>query len=199
VNHIDQEAELYALGMLDDDERARIDDHAATCAECAARLGRAEAAVAALADAANAVPRRRSAPWGAIAAAFALAAGGLLWQNFTLRGALAADGTVLATLVNSHFDHMQFRAPGGAALGAKTIYERHGAWYEILADGMPDWHVTLIAPDGSRRAAAGSFERRGAASVLLFAPVTPVRTIELDDSAGNVVAVVTPVLEAPNR
>jgi hypothetical protein len=199
VNHIDQEAELYALGMLDDDERARIDDHAATCAECAARLGRAEAAVAALADAANATPRRRSAPWAAIAAAFALAAGGLVWQNVVLRGALAADGTVLATLVNSHFDHMQFQAPGGAPLGAKAIYERHGAWYEILADGTPDWRVTLIAPDGVRRPAAGAFERRGTASVLLIAPASPVRTIELDDPAGKVVAVVRPVLSPPGR
>jgi hypothetical protein len=199
VNHLDQEAELYALGMLDDDERARVDEHAATCAECAARLGRAEAAMAALVDAANAAPRRRSAPWAAIAAAFALVAGGLVWQNVALRGALAADGTVLATLVNSHFDHAQFISPGGMALGAKAIYERHGAWYEVLADGTPDWRVTLVAADGSRHPAPGTFERRGAASVLLLAPAAPVRAIELDDAAGNVVAVVRPVLSPPDK
>ncbi len=199
MNHIDQEAELYALGMLDDDERARVDEHAASCPECAARLGRAEAAVAALVDAANAAPRRRSAPWAAVAAAFALAAGGLLWQNLGLRGALADDGTVLATLVNSHFDHMQFQSPGGAPLGAKAIYERHGAWFEILADGTPDWRVTLVAPDGSRRPVAGAFSRRGTASVLLIAPAPPLRSIELDDAAGNVVAALTPVLSPPGR
>ena len=44
MNHIDHEAELYALGMLDDDERARIDEHLLTCIPCTVRVGEAEAA-----------------------------------------------------------------------------------------------------------------------------------------------------------
>jgi hypothetical protein len=50
MNHIDQEAELYALGMLDDAERMRIDDHLAGCVPCTAHVGKAEAAVAGLID-----------------------------------------------------------------------------------------------------------------------------------------------------
>lgn len=196
MNHIDQEAELYALGMLDDDERARVDEHLRDCIPCTVRVGEAEAAVAALIDTTQERGRQpRTARWPlAVAAAFALAALGLAGQNVMLRGALGADGTVLATMVNSHFDHAQFQAPGGAALPAKAIYERHGKWYEILADGTPDWHVVFVRPDGTRDPAAAGFARRGAASLVYLAPATPVRTIELEDAAGHVIGSVRPTL-----
>jgi hypothetical protein len=196
MNHIDQEAELYALGMLDDEERARIDAHLATCAPCTVRIGRAEDAVAALVDATQQrKPERRTAWWPiAVAAAFALTSVGLLGQNVVMRGALASDGSLLATMVDSHFDHTQFAAPGGAPLAAKAIYERHGKWYEILADGTPAWHVVFVRPDGSREAATSAFARRGAASVVYVAAPGTVRSIDLEDSAGRVVGSVRPVL-----
>src|SRR5665213_3669815 len=99
MNHIDQEAELYALGMLEDEERARVDEHLLTCEPCTVLVGGAEAAVAALVDATQQrQPERRTAWWPVgIAAAFAIAAAGLLGQNVILHGALANDGTVLAT------------------------------------------------------------------------------------------------------
>ena len=153
MNHIDHEADLYALGMLDDDERARIDEHLLTCEPCTVLVGNAEATVAALIDTTQ---ERRSAPrrawWPvAVAAAFALSTLGLLGESIVLHGALNDDGALLATLVNSHFDHTQFQAGGGRDIPAKAIYERHGRWYEILADGTPAWHVVLVRPDGTRR------------------------------------------------
>ncbi len=198
MNHIDQEAELYALGMLDDDERARIDEHLLTCEPCTVRVGHAEATVAALIDSTQVRrPKRNTAWWPtAIAAAFAVAATGLLGQNVILRGALAGDGTALAMMVDSHFDHTQFQAPGGAAIPAKAIYERHGKWYEILAVGTPAWHVVFVRPDGTRDPAGAEFARRGSASIVTLAPLTPVKSIDLEDASGHVVGSVHPVVQS---
>jgi hypothetical protein len=162
------------------------------------RVGEAEAAVAALIDATQQRrPERRTAWWpAAVAAAFAVAATGLLGQNIVLRGALASDGAVLATMVNSHFEHAQFQGPGGAELPAKAIYERHGKWYEILADGTPAWHVVFVRPDGTRDPAGAEFARRGAASIVYLAPSTPVKSIDLEDAAGHVVGSVRPAVQA---
>ena len=78
-------------------------------------------------------------------------------------------------MVDSHFVHAQFQAPGGAELPAKAIYERHGKWYEIVADGTPAWRVVFVRPDGTRDPAGSDFARRGAASIVFLAPSTPVR------------------------
>lgn len=195
MSHIDHEAELYALGMLDEAERDRIDAHIATCDACVRKIGAAEAAVAGLADVSLRAPQHRLPRWPlALAACFALAALGLAGGVFHLQGELDRDGTILATMVDSHFEHMQFTTPRGAPLGAKAIYERHGAWYEILADGTPPWHVVLVQPDGTRDLEAAGFARRGASSVMLVRPAAPVQSIELDDSGGHIVGSLRPVL-----
>jgi hypothetical protein len=198
MNHIDHEAELYALGMLDDDERARIDEHLLTCEPCTVLVGNAEAAVAALIDTTQERrPKQRRAWWPiAVAAAFAISALGLLGQNLVLHGELSGDGALLATMVNSHFDHAQFQAAGGREILAKAIYERHGKWYEILADGTPAWHVVFVRPDGTRDPAAAEFAHRGAASIVYLHPSTPVRSIELQDTDGHVVGSMKPVFQA---
>ena len=51
MNHITEEADLYALGLLEADERAEIDDHVSICDPCARRLARAEATVTTMVDA----------------------------------------------------------------------------------------------------------------------------------------------------
>jgi hypothetical protein len=122
--------------------------------------------------------------------------GRLLGQDVVMRGALSTDGTLLATMVDSHFDHAQFQGPGGAELRPKAIYERHGKWYEILADGTPAWHVVFVRPDGTRDPAGVDFARHGSASIVYFAPSTPVHAIDLGDSAGRVVGTVRPTLQA---
>jgi hypothetical protein len=201
MNHIDQEAELYALGMLDDDERERVDEHLAACEPCTVLVGTAEAAVAALVDTTQErKPQARTTWWPvAVAAAFALTAMGLLGQNVVMRGALSSDGAVLATMINSHFDHAQFQAPGGAEIGAKAIYERHGKWFEVLADGTPAWHVVLVRPDGTRETAQEDFAPRGAASIVYLPQSLPVKTIELEDAGGHIVGSVHPVVQAEHE
>ena len=195
--HIDHEAELYALGMLDEPERARIDDHIATCDPCLKKIGAAESAVTELVDVTQHAPqeRARTPRWPfAVAAAFALTSLGLLGQTFVLHGALDKDGALLATMVNSHFNHEQFASPAGAPVAAKAIYERHGKWYQILADGTPAWHVVFVQPDGTRNPAPERFGRRDKASILISSPATPVRTIELDDADNHVVGIVKPTI-----
>ena len=197
MKHIDRDAELYALGMLDDAERERVDAHLTTCVDCTRRVGAAEAVLTALIDVTRHAPQRRAPRWPiAVAAAFALATLGLIAQSFLMHGEIDRDGAILSTLVNSHFDHAQFQTPQGAPLGAKAIYERHGKWYAILADGTPSWRVVFVQPDGMRNVEPAHFARRGASSVMLVSPSTPVRTIELDDTGGHIVGTVQPALAA---
>src|SRR5258708_1018781 len=44
-DHIEESAELYALGTLDAAERKRVDEHVRICETCAARIGDAEATI----------------------------------------------------------------------------------------------------------------------------------------------------------
>jgi len=50
TEHIDEMAELYALGSLEDLERARVERHVETCEACAVRLDEASIVVADLAQ-----------------------------------------------------------------------------------------------------------------------------------------------------
>ena len=197
MNHIAEDAELYALGLLEPHERERVDDHVSNCADCMQRLGEAERAVAALVDAATSPAVQRSRRW----ASFALTGGlglGLAASLIAAIGfhrALDADGTVLAWFATSHFAHVQFQTPTGKTLDAKVVYERHGHWYAIIAGGTPSWHAVVIAPDGTRRVLMQTFAPRGTASVLPIPDPPPMRTIELDDANGNIVGTVHPPLE----
>jgi hypothetical protein len=193
MHHIDQEAELYALSLLDDSERMCLDDHLTECAPCTMLVGNAEGAVAMLIDSTQRRRPQQRTAWWPIAAAFAVTAAGLLGQNAVMRGALGTDGTLLATMVDSHFVHAQFQGPNGVELPAKAIYERHGRWYEILADGTPAWHVVFVRPDGTRDSSAVGFARRGSASIVYLVPSGPVRAIDLEDVAGHVVGTVRPL------
>jgi hypothetical protein len=51
ARHVDDLAELFALGMLERDEAEFVTNHAATCGRCSLQLGLAEAAVVALVEA----------------------------------------------------------------------------------------------------------------------------------------------------
>ena len=197
MDHFDEELELYALGMLEPPERDRVDEHARTCDACAERLGRAESAVAALAGGSQRRAVRRLPAWpAAIAAAFALTSAVLFGQNLALRGAVNSDGHVLDALVLSHFVHVPFTATTEMPVAAKVIYEQHGHWYQIIAERPADWQVAVTGADGSVRHIAGRPETRGTASYLSVSGVGPVRTIELEDAAGQPFARARPLLTA---
>jgi hypothetical protein len=218
MNHITEEAELYALGLLEPEERARVDEHVAVCDPCIRRLTRAEATVLSMLEAtgpdeaappalaeriagihppsrvARAATRRFG--WAsALAAAFAISTGVLTQQHLALVSAVRADGDTLDALVHSHFAHAQFAAPGGAPIDAKVLYERHGSWYEVIASpGSTAWSVTVQRSGASDLVMANQFVARGNAVYMRFSNPGVVSKLELRDANKQVLGFVKPLL-----
>lgn len=161
MKHIDELAELYALGALSDEDRALVEAHLAQCASCSARVGASEAVIASLVDAgvrAEPAPpelaahimrsaTRRPAravfaslrPLLGLAAALVLALGLSLLhvsrQNHDLRAGLDADEHAFAMLTHSHFRHAEFSKATAGAPAAKVLYARDGSWFYVVMDG----------------------------------------------------------------
>jgi len=216
MNHITEEADLYALGLLEADERAEIDDHVSICDPCARRLARAEATVTTMVDATIALesappaldariarfesrprsahpPARRFGWATAVAAAFAISTGILTQQHLALVSAVRTDGNALDALVHSHFVHAQFIAPGGAPIDAKVLYERHGMWYEIVASpGSTAWSVTVQRRGAADVVMSNRFVARGDAVFMRFSDPGAVTALELRDGGGHILGVVKP-------
>ena len=202
--HLDDDAELYALGLLDADERDRVDAHVLVCDACAARLARAESTMAALVDGTLAGggaetvrgPRRVSpfAWMSAAAAAFVIATAGLTQQNLALRADVRDDGAMLAAMVNGHFAHAQFVAPGGTPIAAKVVYEQHGRWYRVLAAGADTrWRVAVVRPGAAPVVAPQRFSVRGEVAELGL-PGGTMRELRLIDPSGAVAGIVRPAV-----
>jgi hypothetical protein len=156
--HLDELAELYALGSLEHDERARVQRHVLGCAECRVRVESAEQAVAALAQA-QAKPlreppavlrkrlersigtrgSRRPVAWRPFAAAFAAAIVLALiptWVAVDRNTALIAmrqDERALARLASAgtQIEHAQFMS-AGRPMNAKVLYGPRGDWYYVV-------------------------------------------------------------------
>lgn len=190
--HIPDLAEAYALGLLDDSERAGIDAHVATCDACLRLIGQAEETVAALA---SALPSHRpsaaltgrlsaslAAPAGrdrprfapahlrafaplATAAVLALALGGSLVQNGQLRGELAQEDHAREHVVHGHFLHVSMTPAHGQSLVAKVLYARDGSWIYVLADRPPNGTHVVAVIDGVERD-LGMLTREGAVASL---------------------------------
>ena len=182
--HIDENAELYALGTLSDAERTAVDAHVATCASCARRVGEAEETVAALSARQTAVPgqldRRvrasfvsRSLPrsfYSLVAAALILGLlpSALLWQRD--RDLNAMDATrqqAAAAMVHSHFLHAPFTSMAPGAPAAKAIFARTGAWLYVIATTNQDY--TVAVNDGGRRLDLGVLKGSGTERELFVA------------------------------
>lgn len=213
--HLDDDAELYALGMLENEDRARIEAHLRDCDMCLQRVGRAEATVAAMTESLAAMPAgtvanlpraRRFAlqpvlrQWGALAAALLLAVstGVLGVQNASLQSAERGRSLVLGAMVRSHFAHAQFATASGTPVDAKVVYERHGRWYSVLAvDPQPGVQVALLRKDGTRILMRPLSQRDGVCSLMLRAPGDVARFV-LVDARGAAIASARPVLAAPD-
>ena len=195
IEHLGDEAELYALGLLDDEQRRRVDDHLRGCDACAARVGAAEHAVTALVERSHQRPARRRVPWVlAAAAALIVSLGTLAQQEFTLRGALAGDGQLVDAMVVGHFAHVPFSAPSGGAIPAKVVYDSHGQWFAVIAQCPVEWRLTVIEPGGARHPLAQRPVRRGDSMLLFARAAIPVGVLELDDTAGHVLGRAQPNL-----
>lgn len=204
--HIGELAELYAIGALDDAERAGVDAHAQSCVECAKRLGEAESLIAETiverepppqldARVRKAFVARTATPprWGAlVAAAFVIGLlPGLLFAALYRPAApFQADrDRAIAAMVNSHFSHAPFIAVSPDAPKAKVLYARTARWRFIVAQTTHAY--TVEAQDASGTAVLGTLHVSGNAAEL-FVPSTSARKFVLLDGARPVAQVQIP-------
>jgi hypothetical protein len=203
--HIDELAELYALGALNEAERESVDAHAMTCEACAARLGEAEAAVASLIEPrapSKALDRRihasfvvRETNWRrvflAAAAAFVL---GLLpalgvWLTHAPGGGFERDReAATVALVSSHFTHAPFAPLVPGAPKAKIIYARTQPWIYVVAETNRSLEVRALT-DGSS-VSLGTLRVQGNTGELYLPHPPPASRYELLDG-GRVVGTAT--------
>jgi|GEM_PF-3538236 len=158
MTHIGENAELYALGALDDKERMQVEHHAGSCKPCMNLLSNAERIVAdielelpALAPpphlelrlirsarvgnkrVSNLPLRYRSAVAALIVLGIISTIMGLrLWKT---DGQLRQNDTILAAMSSSDFGHLTFRSRGAGTIG-KAICEKHGNWIYLVVTRM---------------------------------------------------------------
>jgi len=205
VTHLGDEAELYALGLLDDAEREAVDAHVATCEGCARRVGDAEDVAATLAASipasepparlgrrfsARAQSRTQTFDWRiaalSAAAAILLAFSALSWQRTTsVQGRLATMQIATQAMLRSHFTHVPMTLEPGAATSAKVIYDPKGTWIYVVALDPAD-RFDVVARSASGERDLGALSPSGETSVL-FAPQTErVESVELRRGASTV-------------
>lgn len=157
--HIEELAELYALGALDADEYDLVQAHIRTCPDCALRVQAAEDAVTALAQTlppkspSRALDLRFEPPsrpgirftsfTSGLAAGIVLAL--LVWLPgyFAAQNRAHATDVALSALVQSHFGHVPFVKVQPDAPAAKLIYGRKREWLYVVVHGDAALHVGL--------------------------------------------------------
>lgn len=206
TQHIDELAELYALGVLDEDERARVDAHALGCDVCAGRLGEAERTIALMEQSAPvpaSLDRRISGvfarqprfrfPSALVAAAFVVGLLPSLWFWNTARDAQTFNGDrqqAVQALVSSHFSHAPFTPVAADAPKAKLIYARTGAWLFAVAE--TGHALSLRAQTANGTVPVGTLHPAGQVSELFVSQAPRARTFELWDGDREVGRVTIP-------
>lgn len=189
--HVDELAELYALGSLEDLDRARVERHTASCAACAARLSEAEDSVAHIAElqTLHAPPARLKArlhaslapgsvrhAWvrtvpAAIAAAIVLA---LIptWVAVDRTRTVAVmrqDEQALAKIASAPFARAQFMSAHNRPMDAKVLYGMRGDWYYVVVmHPKPGMQVAYV--HGGKMEMLGTVAAHGASGTL-YLPV----------------------------
>jgi anti-sigma factor RsiW len=142
--HIGDDAALYALGILEPDERRAVEEHLATCEACRRLFAQAEADVTAIAAAQpQHVPRRapRLSPqqpvWNARALAFAAAivvalvpSGYLLRENLAMHDAMQQNSAAISRVMST-----PHRTTAFAGADAHVMYGKDGSWYVVIVRG----------------------------------------------------------------
>jgi hypothetical protein len=173
VNHLDDDAELYALGLTDRERDAEIEAHLAACGACRTRVVAAESAAASLAAAlppmAAAAPRR--AWWATVATAAAVVfAATAAFEGTTARTAstqLARTDAALGAIAASHFGHTTLTAESGVV--AKALYARDGSWIYVVTENAPRGaHVVLR--EGAATRDLGALDAGTPATLFARAP-----------------------------
>lgn len=203
--HLGDDAELYALGALDDDEIAAAERHLAVCDACAAQVARARDVVAALAAPLRAypppaigfpppaavAPARAARPgWdrrlAALAAVAVLGLGIAGWQDVVLTRQRASADLALAAIVHGHFSHAGFTPGAAGAPAAKVLYARDGAWLYLVVD-RPEAGLRLLAEaPGAAPRLLGVTRASGAVATLYVERPGRVGRLVLEDARGTV-------------
>lgn len=198
MNHLDDDAEAYALGLLGREREAGIEAHLAACAECRARVAAAESAAAALSAALPPLPHPRAGSrvarrFAAAAAAAAVVLGATTaYEANAARAAsaqLARNDAALLALASSHFNHVSLDASPGVV--AKAIYARDGAWYYVIVSNAPSGARVRVAPAGGGPSRDLGALAAGTPATLFARGVGRVARIEVD-AAGAALAHGTP-------
>jgi hypothetical protein len=155
MNHLDDDAELYALGMTEPARTAEIEAHLAECADCRARVIAAEAAAASLAATLPPAPvaRSRRSWWPGLATAAAIVLAAVAAdQGYAAHASaaqLARTDAALGAIASSHFGHTTMTSDPGVV--AKALYARDGAWCYVLVSGAPRGAHVVMRRDGAPR------------------------------------------------
>ena len=159
MNHLDDDAELYALGLTGRERDAEIEAHLAQCETCRERVVAAEAAAASLAATLPPMPAATSRRtwWPALATAAALVCGVTAgYEGITAHAAssqLARTDGALVAIAGSHFGHTTLTSDPGTV--AKALYARDGAWCYVLVSGAPRGaHVVMHQGSAAREMGA---------------------------------------------
>jgi hypothetical protein len=205
IEHLGEDAELYPLGILDDDAARNVELHIALCSACAQRVAEAQAVAASLAAAlplatpspalerrlrestrsrSSAKPRATLFPF-ALAAAFALAFLGLGWQALVLRDRLQGDDVALVTMVHSHFNHVSMAPESANPVAAKILYARDGSWIYIIAD-KPGGTLHAIGHAVAATTDLGLLTSTGQTATLLVHPRERIVSITLQRAGTDV-------------
>jgi anti-sigma factor RsiW len=183
--HIEDLAELYALGALDDGQRAAIEAHLETCPACARLVGSAERDVALIAsmETRREPPRElnerivriiapRRAAWplvAALAAAFVLGllpALYLFTENRALHDAMLAQGAAMQRLAAAPHRMANFR-PAQAGPAAEVVYGTDGSWYLVVVHGAAKTLGVAWMHDGERTMLGRAIPRGNLAMLYL--------------------------------
>ncbi|HEY0396582.1 MAG TPA: zf-HC2 domain-containing protein [Candidatus Elarobacter sp.] len=176
MNHLEDDAELYALGLTERERGAEIEAHLAECDACRRRVAAAEDAAASLAAALPpmpaAVPRRAWWAPAAVAAAVVFAST-TAWASFAAQsasGRLASTDVALSAIASSHFGHTTLISDPGVT--AKALYARDGAWCYVVATGAPPGaHVVMHR--GATARDAGALQPGAPATLFVRDPGRP--------------------------
>jgi hypothetical protein len=199
-DHLEDDAELYAIGALGAEDAARAERHLASCVACASRVSQAQfvsvslaaslpstrpssglarrIADSAAASKREALPARRDLRLLATAAAFALALIGFAVTTFALKDRVATDDLAIATLVHGHFKHVTLESLGSPALDAKVLYAVDGSWVYVIAY-RPNGTLRAVVMTTSGEVPIGVLQPSGSSASLLARPRDRVRSIVL--------------------
>jgi hypothetical protein len=175
MNHLDDDAELYALGLTERERDAEIEAHLAACEPCRARVVAAEEAAASLAAALPPAPAQpRRAWWPALAAAAAVVFGvvaageGVVANSASTQ--LARTDVALTAIASSHFGHTTLTSDPGIV--AKAIYARDGAWCYVVVTGAPRG-AHVIVRRGATERDLGALDAGAPATLFVRDPGRP--------------------------